>query len=56
MFDEDTDKDLIEDNISYALHLILKTKFKLEHDNLLFSELEKAELSLEYFLELWRGN
>jgi hypothetical protein len=54
MDDEDTDKDIIEDNIAYALHLILKTKYKFEHNEVMSEELEKAEVALENFLEIWR--
>lgn len=52
--DEDTDPDIIEDNIAHALHLILKTKYKFEYNEVMSDELEKAELALEYFLEIWR--
>ena len=52
--DEDTDRDIVEDNISYALYLILKTKYKFEYNEVMSEELEKAELALENFLEIWR--
>jgi hypothetical protein len=54
MDDEDTDQDIIEDNIAHALHLILKTKYKFEHNEVMSEELEKAEVALENFLEIWR--
>jgi hypothetical protein len=50
IFEEDTDKDIIEDNIIHALHLILKTKCKFEDHEIISEELEKAELALENFL------
>jgi hypothetical protein len=50
MDDEDTDPEIIEDLVAYALRLVSQAKFKVQDNYFLSEDLESAEISLENFL------